>query len=180
MAQLQGAVLYKVELKGLAWLQANLDGTYISDGAPDWSERELQKLETTLKPLMDAEKYSAFQSRMKTTDAGTSQDKLIGRAGCYSENPTVLDCEYRHPEQLDAYKTTVLYLKLIELACSDAAIATGIARRGSDELDANNPLFGLAAALVNVLNNPTPCLGLAALPEQARVKLQKTVEQQKK
>ncbi len=180
-AELQGAVLYNVELKGLNWLQSNLEGAYISDSlGSNWSEREYRKLETVLKPLMDAEKYAAFQVRMTAANTGIPQDKLTGRAGCYNENPTVLDCEYRNPEQLDTYRANALYPKLIDLACSDTAIATGIARRGSDEQDPNNPVFRLAAALVETLHSPNACPGLTELPEQTREKLlrvSRTVEQ---
>jgi Pentapeptide repeats (8 copies) len=180
-AELQGAVLYNTELQGVDWSQANLEGIFILDGlAPEWNEHQQQKLEILLKPLMDVEKFSAFQSRMKNAGTGIPQDKLTSRSGCYSENLTLLDCEYRRQQQLDAYRSEVLYPKLTELACSDVAIATGIARRGSDESTNNDPNFGLAAALAKVLNSPKPCEGLAALTEKTREKLLKTAEHQKK
>ena len=180
-AELQAAVLYKAELKGLDWLQANLEGAYIVESVvPNWNERNLHKLETTLKPLMDAEKYTAFQARMANAASGISQDKLMSLAGCYSEIPTMSGCEYQNPAQLGAYRSVVLYPKLIELACSDAAIATGIARRAADEVNPQNPIFGLAVALVEAFDNPDSCPGMAALPEQTRVKLLKTSENDKR
>jgi hypothetical protein len=64
--------------------------------------------------------------------------------------------------QLDAYRANVLHSKLIELACSDGAIAVGIARRSFNKSMNNDPDFGLAAALLNVLDSPTPWAGLTA------------------
>ncbi|MGZ4979799.1 MAG: pentapeptide repeat-containing protein, partial [Methylobacter sp.] len=98
---------------------------------------------------------------------------------CYSDNPALLECEYRNPLQLDIYRTDVLYPKLIELACSDVAIASGIARRGFNKSMNNDPDFGLAAALLKMLDDPNPCLGLSALFEPTRQKLRATAEQQK-
>jgi uncharacterized protein YjbI with pentapeptide repeats len=180
-AELQDAVLHDTQLQGVDWSQANLDGIFIDDSSvSDWNEHQQRKLETTLKPLMDVEKFNVFQSRMKNASAGFLPVKLTSRTGCYSENPTLLECEYRQSKQLNTYRTDVLHPKLIELACSDVAIATGIARRGSDESTNNDPNFGLAAALVKALNSPKPCAGLDALSEQTREKLLKTAEHQNK
>ena len=96
---------------------------------------------------------------------------MISQTGCYSDNPTLLGCEYRNPLQLDVYRTDVLHPKLIELACSDVAIAAGIARRGFKKSTNNDPNFGLAAALLNALAAPKPCAGLAALSEPIQQKL---------
>jgi hypothetical protein len=74
----------------------------------------------------------------------------------------------------------VLHPKLLELACSNASVAAGIARRGFEKSTNNDPNFGLAAALLKALDVPKPCTGLATLPEQTRQKLQITAEQQKK
>jgi hypothetical protein len=73
----------------------------------------------------------------------------------------------------------VLHPKLIELACSDVAIAAGIARRGLNKSMNNAPDFGLAAALLRALDQPSPCAGLSALFEPTRQKLRETAAQQK-
>ncbi|MDD5580285.1 MAG: pentapeptide repeat-containing protein [Methylobacter sp.] len=180
LADLQGAQLRETKLQGSDWSQANLNGIFIVDSSiADWDERQQRKLETTLKLLLDDEKFSAFQSRMKLAGTGLPTGKVTSQAGCYSDNPALLECEYAHPAQLDAYRTNVLTPKLIDLACSDAAIAAGIARRGSDKSTYSDPDFGLAAALLKALDAPKSCAGLAALPEQTRQKLGKTAEQQK-
>ena len=67
-----------------------------------------------------------------------------------------MGCEYRNLLQLDVYRTNVLHPKLIDLACSDLAIAAGIARRGSNKSTNNDPDFGLAAALLKALDTPNP------------------------
>lgn len=184
-AELQGAVVSNTELQGVDWSQANLDGIYIAESsAPIWNERQQRDLETSLKPLLDAEKFSAFQERIKSLSAVIPQAVLTSRNGCYSTNQTLLDCEY-HQEQLDTYRSEVLFPKLIDLACSDVAIAIGIARRASDETlndkttHKNSPSFGLADALLKALKSQKPCAGLAALSAQVREKLLQTVEQQK-
>lgn len=177
---MQAAVLHGTQLQGIEWTQANLDSVFMATSSvSDWTEHQQHILEATLKPLMDVEKFSAFQARMKDASAGIQPNILSSRNSCYSDNQTLLDCEYRHPEQLNTYLSDVLYPKLIELACSDAAIAIGIARRSADAPDHNDPIFGLAANLVESLNSPTPCAGLAALSEQTQEKLLKTAGQQK-
>lgn len=116
---------------------------------------------------------------MKRAGTGLPPTKVARRTGCYSDNRTWLACEYGNPGQPDAYRTHVLHPKLIELACSDASIAAGIAKRGFDESADNDPDFGLAAALLKVLDAPEPCAGLTALSEQLRQKLRNTAELQK-
>jgi len=180
LAELQGAELREAELLGVDWSQANLDGAFIAESlVPDWSEQQQRKLESTLKPILEGEQFSAFQNRMNSAGTKLPSGKPISQSGCYSDNPTLLECEYRNPLQLGVYRTQVLQPKLIELACSDAAIAAGIARRGSNKSENNDPDFGLAAALLKTLDTPNPCAGLAALFEQTRQKLRETAEQQK-
>jgi len=180
LAELQGAELREAELLGVDWSQANLDGAFIAESlVSDWSEQQQRKLESTLKPILEGEQFSAFQNRMNSVGTKLPSGKPISQTGCYSDNPTLLECEYRNPLQLGVYRTQVLQPKLIELACSDAAIAAGVARRGSNKSENNDPDFGLAAALLKALDTPTPCAGLAALFEQTRQKLRETAEQQK-
>jgi Pentapeptide repeats (8 copies). len=180
LAELQGAELREAELLGVDWSQANLDGAFIAESlVSDWSEQQQRKLESTLKPILEGEQFSAFQNRMNSAGTKLPSGKPISQTGCYSDNPTLLECEYRNPLQLGVYRTQVLQPKLIELACSDAAIAAGIARRGSNKSANNDPDFGLAAALLKALDTPNPCAGLAALFEQTRQKLRETAEQQK-
>lgn len=179
LAQLQAAELREAELLGVDWSQANLDGIFIAESSmPDWNEHQQRKLESTLKPILDGEKFSAFQTRMSSAGTVWPQGKPISRADCYSDNPALLECEYRAPLQRGIYRTDVLHPKLIELACSDAAIAAGIARRGLSKSANNDPDFGLAAALLKALDTPNPCAGLTALSEQTRQKLQETAKQQ--
>jgi len=174
LAELQGAELREAELLGVDWSQANLDGLFIAESSmSSWSEHQQRKLESTLKPILDSEKFSAFQARMSSTSTGLQLD-----TACYTDNPTLLECEFRDPLQLGVYRTDVLHPKLIELACSDAAIAAGIARRGFNKSTKNDPDFGLAAALLKALDTPNSCAGLTALSEQTRQKLRETAEQQ--
>jgi len=180
MADMQGAVLQETPIQGSDWSQANLDGIYLVERSKlDWNENQQQKLEAALKPLLNAEKFSAFQARMNSADSEYSANISRSRKSCYSEDPILLECEYRQPAQLGAYRSAVLYPKLIELACSDVSIAAGIARRGFEKSTHNDPNFGLAAALLKALDMPKPCAGLAALPEQTHQKLRITAEQQK-
>jgi uncharacterized protein YjbI with pentapeptide repeats len=180
LARLEGAYLRKAELLGVDWSQANLDGVFIAESVmPDWNEQQRRKLEATLKPILDSEKFSAFQTRMSSIGTQLASEKTSSRTGCYSDNPAFLQCEYRDSLQLDRYRTDVLHPKLIELACSDAAIAAGIAKRGINKSTNNDPDFGSAAALLKALDTPSPCPGLAALLEQTRQKLQDAAEQQK-
>jgi hypothetical protein len=180
LAELQGAELREAELRGVDWSQANLDGAFITKSSmPDWNERQQSKLESTLKPILDNESFIAFQIRMNSASTELPSGKPISKIGCYSNNPTLLECKYRNLSQLDVYRTNVLHPKLIELACSDAAIAVGIARRSFNKSINNDPNFGLAAALLKALDSPTPCAGLSALLEQTRQELRETAEQQK-
>ena len=181
LAELQGAELREAELLGVEWSQANLDGIFIAESSmPDWNEHQQRKLESTLKPILDSEKFSAFQTRMRSTNTKLPSGKPISRTDCYSDNPTLLECKYRDPLQLGIYRSDVLHPKLIELACSDVAIVSGIARRGSNKSTNNDPDFGLAAALLKALDAQNPCVSLIALSEQTRQKLLETAEQQNK
>lgn len=180
LTDLQGAALRATQLQGSDWSQAIFDGIFIVDSSgADWDDRQQRNLEATLKPLLDSEKFSAFQNRIRRINTGFSANKPASQAGCYSDNAILPGCEYIRPAQLDAYRTNVLHPKLTELACSDAAIASGIARRGIDNAKRNEPDFGLAAALLRTLDVPKPCPGLAALPQQIRQKLRNTAELQK-
>lgn len=180
LAELQGAELREARLQGADWSKANLDGIYISDIAwSDWNDQQQHRLETTLKQLLDAEKFSAFQTRMERAGTRLSPGKAASRKDCYSDDPTLLDCKYSKPAQLNAYRTNMLHPKLIELACSDASIALGIARRSMDDFTENDPDFGLATALIRAMDAEKPCDGLAAMPEQLRLELRHTVKQQK-
>ncbi|MDD5319996.1 MAG: pentapeptide repeat-containing protein [Methylococcales bacterium] len=181
LADLQGAKLSEADLLGVDWAQAKLDGLFIAESLmPAWHEHQRRKQELTLKQILDSEQFSAFQIRMSSAITGSPSGKPISRTGCYSDNPTLLECEYRNPLQLGAYRTDVLHPKLIDLACSDAEIAVGVAKRGSNKSTNNDPDFGLAAALVKALDTPNSCAGLTALSEQTRQKLRETAEQQKK
>lgn len=180
LAELQGAELNAVEMLGVDWSQANLDGAFIGNSsAPDWNENKQRKLEITLKQILDSDQFLIFQARMNTASNSVPLGKPSSQISCYSDNPALLECEYRSPSQLDMYRTEALHPKLIELACSDVAIAPGIARRGINKSMNNAPDFGLAAALLNALDQPSPCVGLSALFEPTRQKLRETVEQQK-
>jgi uncharacterized protein YjbI with pentapeptide repeats len=180
LAGLQGAELRKAELSGGDWSQANLDGIFIAETSmPDWNEQRQRKLETTLKPILDVDKFNDFLTRMNSASTGLPSGIPVSLTGCYSDNPILLKCEYRQPLQVDAYRTEVLHPKLIELACSDAAIAAGIARRSYNESTSLDPNFGLAAALLKSLSTQKRCVGLAALSEQTQQKLRETAERQK-
>lgn len=180
LAELQGADLRETELLGVDWSQANLDGAFIAESLVlDWNVQQQRKLESILKPILDSEKFSAFQTRLNAANTEIPSGKPISRTGCYSDNPALLECEYRNLLQLDDYRTNVLHPKLVELACSDAAIAAGIAKRSLNKPISNDPDFGLAEALLKALDTPKPCAGLAALFEQTRQKLRETAEQQK-
>ncbi|TAK60797.1 pentapeptide repeat-containing protein [Methylobacter sp.] len=179
LAELQGAELREAELQGVDWPQANLDGAFITKSSTsNWNEQQQRKLESTLKPILDSENFTAFQARMSSASTDIPSGKPISRLGCYSDNPTLLECEYRNLLQLDVYRTNVLHPKLIELACSDGAIAAGIARRSFNKSINNDPNFGLAAALLKALDIPAPCAGLSALLEQTRQELRETAKQQ--
>ncbi|ESS72148.1 pentapeptide repeat protein [Methyloglobulus morosus KoM1] len=179
-ADMQLAVLHNTLQQGVDWTQANLGGVFLATGsASEWTERQQNDLVANLKPLMDTEKFVAFQARIKGASTDIKPTILASRNGCYSDNHTLLDCEYRHPQQLETYRSGVLFPKLVALACSDAAIAIGIARRSADVSDHNDPIFGLAGALSKALNSPTPCTGLVALSEQTQENLLKIARQQK-
>jgi uncharacterized protein YjbI with pentapeptide repeats len=180
LAELQGTELRETQLQGSDWSAANLDGIYIGDASTrDWDEQQQRELETMLKSILDDEKFSAFLKRIKSAGPGLSPGKAASRTACYSDNRALLRCKYSSPAQLDEYRTKVLHPKLIELACSDTAIAPGIARRALNNSTDDNPDFGLADALLKALNAPAPCAGLADLAEQVQHKLRDTAELQK-
>jgi hypothetical protein len=178
-AELQGAKLSKIEQRGVVWSKANLDGLFITESVlPDWNEHQKRKLQSTLKLILTNEKFSAFQTRMSADNAGLPSGKPVSRIGCYSDDPGLLECEYRDLSVMGVYRTGVLHPKLIGLACSNRAIALGIASRASNKSMNNDPDFGLAAALLNALESPNPCVGLSVLSEQTRQTLQETAKQQ--
>jgi uncharacterized protein YjbI with pentapeptide repeats len=180
LADLQGAELRETQLQGSDWSAANLDGIFIADHVSLERDAQQQRsLEEMLKPLLDDEKFSALQKRMRNAGTGLSPGKAASRTNCYSDHRVLLGCKYNSPAQLDVYRTKVLHPKLIDLACSDPAIATGIARRAFNNSTEDNPDFGLAAALLKALEVRKPCAGLAGLPEQTRLKLQDTAELRK-
>ena len=171
-ADLQGAIFFNSQLQGINWSQTiHQDIFLLNQAKPEWSGHQQEILGKSLEKLMDREKFNAIMSRMKTLDKVPQQDKLTSQTVCYSNNQTLLDCKYRSPEQIETYRSDVLYPKLIELACSETAIATGIVRRASEVSDDSAHISGLAAALAKALNSPNTCPGIAALPEQAREKL---------
>jgi uncharacterized protein YjbI with pentapeptide repeats len=179
-ANLQGATMIEVELQGVNWSSAILDGLYIVESLePYWSEDYQSKLEATIKPLLNKEELAAFQKRMERARENVPLGDPASKTGCYSEDPALLKCKFRQPAQLDAYRT-VLHSALIELACSNAAIAEGIARLDYVESTNDYHVFGLTAALLKAMDTPKPCVGLAALSEQARKNLREIAEQQKK
>jgi uncharacterized protein YjbI with pentapeptide repeats len=181
LAELQGAELRETQLQGSDWSAANLDGIFISDHASlEWDAQQQRSLEAMLKPLLGDEKFEALLKRIKQAGTGLFPGKPVSRAGCYSDNRTLLGCKYSRPAQLDVYRTKVLFPKLIDLACTDTAIAAGIARRAFTHSSEETPNFGLAAALLEALAAPKPCTGLAGLPEPIRLKLQDTAALQKK
>jgi hypothetical protein len=180
LAELQAAELREVELQGVDWSQVNLDGAFITKSlTSSWNEHQQRKLESTLKPILDIDRFSAFEARMSSAGTELPSGKPVSQTDCYSDNPALLECKYRNLFQLNAYRSGVLHPKLIELACSDGAIAIGIARRSFNKSMNDDPDFGLAAALLNVLDSPAPCAGLNALLEQTRQELRQTAEQQK-
>ena len=179
-AQLQVAKLSKVELFGIDWSQSNVEGVFLSESTmPAWNEYNQNKLENTLKAILEPEAFTAFQTRLAAASTGTLIGKPVSQIGCFSDNHTMLGCEYRQLMQLDHYRTNVLYPKLIELACTNAVIALGIARRGYNATSNQQPDYGLATAILNALHTPNPCSGLMALPEQIQQKLQAAAKQQK-
>ncbi|MGJ0486768.1 MAG: pentapeptide repeat-containing protein [Methylomicrobium sp.] len=176
LAELQGADLRETQLQGSDWSAANLDGVFIGDSVFfESDELQRRKLEVMLKPILDDEKFAAFLTRMKRAGSG----KAVSRLDCYSGSRALLGCKYSRPAQLDVYRTQVLHPKLIELACSDTAIAAGIARRALNNSPEANPDFGLAGALLKALNAPAPCAGLADLSELVQQKLRDTAKLQK-
>ncbi len=161
-AELQGAKLRETQLQGSDWTNARLDATFIADSSwSDWDEQRQRQLEARLKQILDDERFNTFQARMKRADTGLSPGKAASREACYSDNRALLKCEYDNPAQLNTYRTRALHPALIELACSDASIAPGIARRSLDKFTNKHPDFGLAAALLKILDDPKPCAGLA-------------------
>ena len=124
-AELQGAKLRETQLQGSDWTNAKLDGAFIADSSwSDWDDQRQRKLEARLKQMLDDERFNAFQARMKRADADLSPGKAASQKACYSDNRALLKCEYDNPAQLKAYRTRALHPALIELACSDASIAS--------------------------------------------------------
>jgi uncharacterized protein YjbI with pentapeptide repeats len=185
-ANLQGANLKDAKLQGIDWSDATLDGIFMVDNLkPYWNDSQREKLkleelklEATLKPLLNKKRFLQFQQRMeRVINQMPPSGKPSSLKDCYSNDPALLECAYQRPAQLDAYRST-LHSTLIEQACSDAAIAEGIARRVGSNTTNDEPNFNLAAALLKALNAPKPCAGLAALTEQTRQQLREAAKQQ--
>jgi uncharacterized protein YjbI with pentapeptide repeats len=178
-ADLQGVVLYDVQFLGVDWLQAKIDGIYVkAEKSLSDSNDQINTVIATLKPLLDAEKFTALRARINDS-IKTGMDSSSSQMGCFSENPALLGCNYSRPEQLTAYRLDKYFPTLIELACSDVAIASGIARRNSERSNQNHPNFGLATALLKAMNSGNKCIGLTGLSEQTKDKLKAIAEQEK-
>ncbi len=168
--KLRGTVFRKTQLQGAVWPEADLTAGYLSGSAyADWSQQQHQ-LRATLKALFDAEKFNAFEERIDTLKPANPFDKLTNLTGCYSDNPAVLPCVYRQPEQMNAYRAA-LFPELIALACSDVTIAAGICRRAFEKSGAGDPDYDLASALSKTSTQLKTCEGLSDLPEQIKLKL---------
>jgi hypothetical protein len=87
-------------------------------------------------------------------------------------------CDYQQQGQLSRYRTESLHPKLLELACSDRSIATGIAKRGYEKNPNNSPYYGLATVLLKVLDTPKLCTGLSSQPEQVLNNLRNAASEQ--
>lgn len=171
-ADLQGAIFFNSQLQGIDWSQTfHEDLLLLNKSKQELSGHQQESLKISLEKLMDTGKFNAFMSRMENSGKVIFRDTIVSQIDCYSDNPIFLDCKYRSPDKLEVYRSDVLYPKLVELACSDTAIATGIVRRASEVSDDSSHIFGLAASLVKALNSPNSCPGMAALPEQIREKL---------
>jgi uncharacterized protein YjbI with pentapeptide repeats len=176
-AELEGAELREVQLEGSDWSEAKLDGVFLAARSQaDWSESQRRHLETTLKLILDNEKYGGFQTRVSKAKNGMPAGKAASRKSCYSADPVLLECDYRRTSQLPVYRAKALHPKLVALACSDESAAAGIARRGYENPTEEGPDFGLAAALIKALGSSESCPGLDALPEPIKQKLQNTAE----
>lgn len=176
-AELEGTDLSAAQLEGSDWSEAKLDGVFIDSGSQtEWSGLQRRKLDTTLELILDNEKFSAFRTRMTQAKNNFPVGKSSSRKNCYSTNPALLECNYRRLSQLSAYRSNSLHPKLIGLACSNASVAAGIARRGYENPDENGPDFALAAALTEVLDSSNSCPGLDALPEPIKQKLRNNAE----
>jgi len=173
-AELNGAILYNTRIEGTDWSKTNHHGLIlINKSLPEWNDRQQELLDKSLQKLMDVETFNAYQMRfIKVNETALHNSKLTRQVDCYSDNSAFPECKYYLPEQLKPFLADTLYPELIELACSDTAIAAGIVRRASDMAmsDNNHPLFGLAAALTKSIS----CPGLSGLSEQIREKLIKT------
>jgi uncharacterized protein YjbI with pentapeptide repeats len=179
LAELQGADLREVQLEGIDWSEARLDGLFVDTVSPaDGGGSQRRKLETTLKLILDNEKFSAFHDRMAGAEPGLPIGKANSLEGCFSNNPALLKCGYRQPSQLSVYRSNVLHPKLVALACSDASIAAGIARRGYENSTDDDPDFGLASALIKALETSESCPGLDTLQEPIKQKLRNTAKKQ--
>jgi uncharacterized protein YjbI with pentapeptide repeats len=177
LAELDGADLREVQFEGSDWSQAKLDAAFLGVRSPsEWRELQRRKLETILKLILDNEKFNDFQTRMTLAKEGLPVGKTASHKSCYSENSALLACDYHRSSQLAAYRSKALHPKLIALACSDTAIAAGIARRGYENPAEDGPDSGLAAALIKALDSSKSCPGLDALPEPIKQRLQDTAE----
>jgi len=135
------------------------------------------QLELLLNPILDSQNFSVFQQRLSLNAINPEQmAPPVSQLGCYTDNPSVLNCSYQNQMQLAAYRAEVLFPALIRLACSDAATAMGIVRRAINKSTEVDPDFGLAAALLKAPDLNKPCLGLSILSEQTRNKLLQATE----
>jgi len=174
---------------GMRWLDADLDSIYFHGNSSNNTINEfyLNDLEKEFKPLLN--KYEGFNYYEFHLGLERSMQNLLpsgprSLSGCFSNDTGFLGCEYSQDQQLVAYRIK-LHPKLIKLACSDAAIAEGIARRSYSEeedgqfgwYDSSSPNFGLAVAILKEMNSKKPCIGLAKLPESIRYLLRQKAEQ---
>jgi uncharacterized protein YjbI with pentapeptide repeats len=177
-AQFQSVKLRQAGLQGADWAQANFDGLFITESNRlilDGNQRA--QLEILLNPILDSQNFAVFRQRLSLNEMNSEQlAPPISQMGCYSDNPSVLNCNYQNQMQLAAYRAEVLFPTLVRLACSDVATAMGIVRRAINKSTELDPDFGLAAALLNAANLNKPCLGLTILSEQTRAKLLQATE----
>jgi uncharacterized protein YjbI with pentapeptide repeats len=171
-AQLQGVILTGAELQGITWESANLDEVFISEISKiSWSKSQQRKLESTLKNLLDTDRFIELQSNLKHIRQQSSPGLPESQLGCYSDDPKLLDCK---KQDIEEYRAN-LHAYLVSLACLDAVIAESIANRGSM---GNASDFGLAAVLLKEFDKPELCTGLAALSQEIRQELQEAATRQ--
>jgi len=191
-AQMRNANLDGTQLQGIVWSNADLDGIFISTPlSMDGGQDQLQELEGRLKLLLNIDTFTYFHNRLNHFHQRLPPGVPKSQLDCYSDSQAPLECEYGRMEYLADYRAK-LFPKLIDLACSSAAIAQGIAKRAirkdqdnpTDQATAllnenYNPDFGLAATLLKALNFSKPCAGLGELSEQTRQRLREISENQK-